>query len=107
MNAAFKAGIITEEHMNVYDLSAIANIVLYGGNGDEAQRIKNVGYQIVKEISKNYRGKRTGVVFIEDDPSENDTDFMRNLETVTKDYNSDTESFWSWINNLAKRKGGE
>ena len=52
---AYDKGWIAKELQTPSALSDITNIVLYGGNGNEAQAIKDAGFRIVKEISKNYR----------------------------------------------------
>jgi len=46
---AAEQGKIPPKFMNVADLSAITNIVLYGGDGGESDEIKDVGFSILQE----------------------------------------------------------
>lgn len=43
---------ITGKFVNSKDISQIANIVLFGGNGDEGIEIRSLGYQIYYEYTE-------------------------------------------------------
>jgi hypothetical protein len=45
-------GFIDEKFINTKDLSDIANVILFGGNGTESEEIKNIGIRIYNEISE-------------------------------------------------------
>lgn len=53
LKAAIKLGIIGPEHLNTYDMTDIANIVMFGGSGKEGQNIREVAERIIMEVSKN------------------------------------------------------
>jgi len=42
-------GLIKPEFQNIEDLSALTNILLYGGNGNEKDEIKNLGDILIDE----------------------------------------------------------
>jgi RHS repeat-associated protein len=48
---AIKKGIIKPENQNTKDMTDIANIVLFGGNGKEGQMIRETAEKIIKEVS--------------------------------------------------------
>ena len=53
LQTAINKGIIKRENVNVNDLSEIANIVMFVGNGNEVKQIKDAGMRIVREVAKN------------------------------------------------------
>lgn len=80
LQTAIQLGIIGQENMNATDLSQIANIVMFGGNGNESKKIKNIGMRIVREVSKNERKEIT----TEDIQESMDSELEENM-TVKKD----------------------
>jgi RHS repeat-associated protein len=78
IKTAIKKGIIKEENVNVNDLSQIANIVMFGGNGTEARDIKEAGMRIVREVSKN---DKTITISDEQLKKLNDKEFKEQSET--------------------------
>lgn len=55
MAKAENMGIFNSNNMSIEQVSDIANIVMFGGNGNEAQEIKDIGMRIIREVSKNER----------------------------------------------------
>lgn len=53
LEAAIKQGIILPHHMNTKDLTDIANIVMFGGNGNEGQEIRKTAERIINEVSSD------------------------------------------------------
>ncbi|MFN3639889.1 MAG: RHS repeat domain-containing protein [Flavobacterium sp.] len=49
---AISMGIVKTENLNVNDLSDIANIVLFGGNGKEGKQVREVAERIIREVSR-------------------------------------------------------
>ncbi len=43
---------IKKQSININDLSEIANVVMFGGNGNESKKNKNISMRIIREISK-------------------------------------------------------
>ncbi|MFH6996039.1 RHS repeat domain-containing protein [Flavobacterium sp. FlaQc-48] len=48
---AVKKGVIKKENQNIKDMTDIANIVLFGGNGNEAPKIRETAEKIINEVS--------------------------------------------------------
>ncbi|MFH6996041.1 RHS repeat domain-containing protein [Flavobacterium sp. FlaQc-48] len=48
---AVKKGIIKKENVNIKDMTDIANIVLFGGNGNEGRKIRETAEKIINEVS--------------------------------------------------------
>ncbi|MCV9932943.1 hypothetical protein OIU80_11690 [Flavobacterium sp. LS1R47] len=48
---AVKKGIIKKENVNIKDMTDIANIVLFGGNGNEGRKIREAAEKIINEVS--------------------------------------------------------
>jgi hypothetical protein len=69
ISKASNAGII-DKNFNMNEMSMLFNIVLYGGDGDEPQKIKNLGIKIMKDAGI-YR-KPEYVVSIPEDRNDND-----------------------------------
>ncbi|MBL7936168.1 MAG: hypothetical protein JNM51_10230 [Bacteroidia bacterium] len=59
MNVALKDGLIPPQYQNTKDLANIASVVLSGTNPTNNNDIYQIGMDIVKKISKNYRGTTT------------------------------------------------
>ena len=55
LDEAINRGIIPGKYRNQSDLGSIANVVLSGYNPTKNEDIYNIGIQITKEISGNYR----------------------------------------------------
>lgn len=55
INQAISEGMILEKFQNTEDLSAIMSIVLSGTITSSNQELNNIGIEITKKISKNYR----------------------------------------------------
>ena len=53
LDYAIECGIILPEHLNVRDMTDIANIVMFGGNGKEGQDIRELAERIINEVSKD------------------------------------------------------
>ncbi|SNT14262.1 RHS repeat-associated core domain-containing protein [Ekhidna lutea] len=51
-------GFIPEKFMNTRDLSAIINIVLFGGEGNESEELKSVGNKVIEEISNKQEDEK-------------------------------------------------
>ncbi len=64
---ALNAGMIPEKYQNMESLSNILNVVLQGENTTDDQKIYDIGINIVKEISGNYREPLSSPVSPEDD----------------------------------------
>ncbi len=64
-------GMIPDEHKNDIDaLSQIANIVMFGGTGNEGKEIRLTAIKIMKEIAGNYDPTRTDNIKYDPDISE-------------------------------------
>ncbi len=50
--AVQQGGYIDEKFINIKNLSDIANIILFGGNGNEGEEIRSIGIRIYNEISQ-------------------------------------------------------
>ncbi|OUL60295.1 hypothetical protein B8T70_21090 [Flavobacterium sp. AJR] len=50
---AVKTGIIKKENINVKDMTDIANIVMFGGNGNESKNIGETAEKIINEVSSS------------------------------------------------------
>ncbi len=55
LSRALESGMIPEQYQNLQDMGNIANVVLSGVNTTDNQDIYDIGINIVKEISGNYR----------------------------------------------------
>ena len=55
---AIEQGMIDQKYRTTSDLAAIANVVLFGAQS-ENKELNEIGWKIVKEISKNFKGKPT------------------------------------------------
>ncbi len=51
LNTAIKSGMIDKQYLNPKGLSDLFNVVLFGGNGNEAKEITDLGLKIFNEIS--------------------------------------------------------
>ena len=51
LDNAIKKGIIKPENLNINDLTDIANIVMFGGNGTEGKEIRETAERIINEVS--------------------------------------------------------
>lgn len=56
INKAIEKGWIPKEFMTPVDLGSIFNIVLYGGNGNEGEKIREIGQKILNNITGDQRG---------------------------------------------------
>ncbi|AXT21184.1 hypothetical protein D7030_08425 [Flavobacteriaceae bacterium AU392] len=52
IDAAIRNGDIPDKFKNDKDLSHLANVILFGGNGNEGWEINNLGYQIYWELTE-------------------------------------------------------
>jgi len=57
LTRALELNMIPEQYQNLQDMGNIANVVLSGVNSTDNQEIYDIGINIVKEISGNYRQK--------------------------------------------------
>jgi len=55
LNDALEAGMIPEEYQNLQDMGNISNVILSGVNPTDDQKIYDIGINIVKKISGNFR----------------------------------------------------
>ena len=53
LQMAIDCGIIDPVHLNTRDMTDIANIVLFGGNGNEGKEIRETAERIINEISRD------------------------------------------------------
>jgi len=51
LDTAIKSGMIDKQYLNPKGLSDLFNVILFGGNGNEAKEIKDLGLKIFNEIS--------------------------------------------------------
>lgn len=55
LNDALEAGMIPKKYQNLQDMGNISNVILSGVNPTNNQEIYNIGIDIVKKVSGNFR----------------------------------------------------
>ncbi|RYG50322.1 MAG: hypothetical protein EOO01_10970, partial [Chitinophagaceae bacterium] len=50
MKTAYEKGIIKPENVNVKDMTDVANIIMFGGNGKEGEKIRKIAERIINEV---------------------------------------------------------
>ena len=63
ISLAIRKGYIPKQYMNDKDISDIANVILFGGNGNEGERIRSIGLKIYNNLTTKGVSKQIGDYF--------------------------------------------
>jgi RHS repeat-associated protein len=63
ISLAIRKGYIPKQFMNDKDISDIANVILFGGNGNEGERIRSIGLKIYNNLTTKGVSKQIGDYF--------------------------------------------